>query len=97
MKSEEEKKAEKEKAEKEKWSDKEKFRKYGSKLRHIVEKIEEIKRDDPGTKILVFCQWEVLKRKIAAAFHDFKLNAVSLEGSTGRKNLIIEKFKKKAD
>ena len=58
----------------------------------MVQKIQEIKHSDPQAKILVFVQWETLRKKILTAFIEFRLNSVSLEGTIHRRNKVISNF-----
>ena len=48
-------------------------------------KIREIKKKDPEAKMLIFVQWETLKRKIVDAFRQFGMNSVSLDGGQSRR------------
>ena len=73
------------------------FAAYGSKLRAVVKQIQEIKSRDAKAKILVFVQWESLRKKILAAFLEFGVNSVSLEGTIQRRNRVIKNFEQPCD
>eukprot|EP00929_Paragymnodinium_shiwhaense_P032898 TRINITY_DN18176_c0_g1_i3.p1 TRINITY_DN18176_c0_g1~~TRINITY_DN18176_c0_g1_i3.p1 ORF type:complete len:1473 (+),score=358.27 TRINITY_DN18176_c0_g1_i3:650-4420(+) len=69
------------------------LKKYGTKLAHIARTLQMIKAEDPTAKCIVFCQWQVLLRKVAAAFTDFGIRFGELRGSIYAKTRTIADFK----
>jgi len=65
---------------------------HGSKIAFIVRQVELILAQDATAKILVYCQWDSLKRKLVEAFTEYKLNFITLEGKPELLKVQIEKF-----
>lgn len=55
--------------------------KYGSKLASIVSTLQRIAVEEPGAKAILFCQWQCLEAKIAAALDEFGIQHLRLSSS----------------
>jgi len=69
------------------------FGQFGSKLGAIVQKLQEIKEEDPLAKCIVFCQWESLLQLIAGAFGTFGIRFARLDGSVYARTRTLSNFK----
>jgi len=63
--------------------------KHGSKLATVVAKLQELRAEDPTAKVILFVQFDDLRKKIAGALQDFGVPAVQLKGSVGQRGNII--------
>jgi len=68
------------------------YARYGTKIKTICETLTKIKRDDPKAKVIVFCQWQNLQKKIAAALKEFKFKYSVVEGTVHKKNRVLSAF-----
>lgn len=57
------------------------FKKYGTKVQRIVEFLQSLQRERPKAKVLLFAQYETLRKKLLAALNEFKLPCVTMQGS----------------
>jgi SNF2 family DNA or RNA helicase len=64
--------------------------KFGSKLAAIAARLQAIKAQ--GEKAIVFCQWEDLKRKVAAALGLIGLDYFELSGNVYKRSEVIRRF-----
>lgn len=65
------------------------FDKYGTKLEAVVRKIQDLRRQDSTAKVIMFVQFDDLKRKVAASLAEFGIPAVQLGGSVAQRSGII--------
>lgn len=63
--------------------------KHGTKLAAVVQKLQELRSEDPTAKVILFVQFDDLKRKVAGALADVGVPAVQLKGSCGQRSNII--------
>lgn len=63
--------------------------KYGTKLAALVDKLQELRKDDPSAKVILFVQFDDLKRKVASALSEFGVPAVQLQGSVSQRASVI--------
>jgi SNF2 family DNA or RNA helicase len=63
--------------------------KHGTKLAAVVRKLQELRAEDTTTKVILFVQFDDLKRKVAVALADFGIPAVQLHGSVAQRSNII--------
>ncbi|CAD7955549.1 unnamed protein product [Amoebophrya sp. A120] len=72
---------------------------FGSKIQRICEVLKQIKKDDPGSKAIVFCQWTDLMKKIDAAFKVYQFKSRMLnKANANTQNKVVRCFQKdKAD
>merc|ERR1719159_2028954 len=63
--------------------------KHGTKLAAVVRKLQELRREDATAKVILFVQFDDLKRKVAGALGDFGIPAVQLKGTCGQRSNII--------
>ena len=56
--------------------------KYGTKLKAMIEALKNIKRDYPGERVLLFVQYENMRRKLENAFTEFNVPYLRLVGTT---------------
>eukprot|EP00929_Paragymnodinium_shiwhaense_P021705 TRINITY_DN14087_c0_g1_i1.p1 TRINITY_DN14087_c0_g1~~TRINITY_DN14087_c0_g1_i1.p1 ORF type:complete len:1572 (+),score=444.50 TRINITY_DN14087_c0_g1_i1:675-4718(+) len=68
------------------------FAKYGSKIEHIVRHVQEVGDREPGCKIIMFVQWEDLKKRVSAALEEFEVEHVTLSGSVWQRRAKLMKF-----
>jgi len=66
-----------------------KFDKYGTKLAAVVRKLQELRKEDPTAKVILFVQFDDLKRKVASALTEFGVPTVQLQGSVSQRSVII--------
>jgi len=67
------------------------YDRYGTKLAVLMSKLEQIRSDDPRAKVILFVQFDDLKRKVASALTDFSIPVVLLHGSVAqRANTIYD-------
>jgi SNF2 family DNA or RNA helicase len=65
------------------------YHKYGSKLAVLVQKLRELRALDPAAKVILFAQFDDLKRKVLTALSEFGIPCASLQGSVGQRASII--------
>lgn len=65
-------------------------RRFGSKLPAIVRKVRQIESN--GEKVIIFCQWEDLKRKVATALTEFGVAHWELAGNVYKRGEVIRRF-----
>lgn len=70
-------------------SDNKKFDKYGTKLAAVIKKLQELRQQDRTAKVILFVQFDDLKRKVAAALSEFGVPVVLLQGGVGERCNII--------
>ena len=63
--------------------------KYGTKLAVLVQKLHELRREDGHAKVILFVQFDDLKRKVASALNEFGIPCAMLQGSVGQRAGII--------
>lgn len=63
--------------------------KYGTKLATLVAKLREVRVEDPTAKVILFVQFDDLKRKVATVLLDCGIPAVQLHGSVCQRSNII--------
>merc|ERR1712032_1013536 len=65
------------------------FSKYGTKLATVVLKLQELRASDPLAKVILFVQFEDLKRKVASALNEFGVPTVQLQGSVSQRSGVV--------
>lgn len=65
------------------------FDTYGTKLAVVVQKLLELRRQDPTAKVILFTQFDDLKRKVAAALLEFGVSCTMLQGAVSQRAAII--------
>jgi len=65
------------------------FDKYGTKLEVLVQKLRQLRMEDAGAKVILFVQFDDLKRKVSSALHEFGIPCATLQGSVGHRASII--------
>lgn len=68
------------------------FSRYGTKLATVVRKLQEIREEDPTAKAIVFTQFDDLRRKVAAAFKEFGVPMLQLQGSVSLRDKTINEW-----
>eukprot|EP00928_Gymnodinium_smaydae_P020505 TRINITY_DN17922_c0_g1_i1.p1 TRINITY_DN17922_c0_g1~~TRINITY_DN17922_c0_g1_i1.p1 ORF type:complete len:1327 (-),score=191.01 TRINITY_DN17922_c0_g1_i1:399-4379(-) len=63
--------------------------KYGTKLAAVVRKLQELRREDRTAKVILFVQFDDLKRKVAAALSEFGVPTVQLHGNVSQRANVI--------
>ncbi|CAK9038401.1 unnamed protein product [Durusdinium trenchii] len=63
--------------------------KYGTKLAVLVQKFNDLRRQDGEAKIILFVQFDDLKRKVCTALNEFGIPCATLQGSVGERAGII--------
>lgn len=74
-----------------------KKRLYGSKIAALVEKLHELRREDPTSKVILFVQFDDLKRKVATALHHFGIPTAQLKGAVSQRANIIEDWQQNSE
>merc|ERR1719161_1019303 len=69
---------------------------FGTKLALLCQKIRELRSADPTAKILLFVQFEDLKRKVATSLQEFGIPTSQLHGSVGQRGNIISEWQNNA-
>eukprot|EP00927_Polykrikos_kofoidii_P076842 TRINITY_DN73869_c0_g1_i1.p1 TRINITY_DN73869_c0_g1~~TRINITY_DN73869_c0_g1_i1.p1 ORF type:complete len:1614 (+),score=250.98 TRINITY_DN73869_c0_g1_i1:97-4938(+) len=69
------------------------FQKYGAKIQRVIQVLQYIQKRNPTDKAIVFVQWDVLKKKVAAALDTYNLKHDILHGSSQRKKIVLADFK----
>lgn len=68
------------------------YAKYGSKIQTLCNLLKRLRSDDPGCKVLVFCQFEDLMGKVISACKELGLSATDLRGRSGEQHEKMQKF-----
>eukprot|EP00929_Paragymnodinium_shiwhaense_P033401 TRINITY_DN18348_c0_g2_i2.p1 TRINITY_DN18348_c0_g2~~TRINITY_DN18348_c0_g2_i2.p1 ORF type:complete len:1291 (+),score=319.95 TRINITY_DN18348_c0_g2_i2:100-3972(+) len=61
------------------------FARYGTKLAAVVRKLQELRAEDAKSKVILFVQFDDLKRKVATALQDFGIPTVQLQGAVSQR------------
>merc|ERR1711988_245269 len=56
------------------------WKKHGSKLNAVAQRLQKIRADDPAAKALVFVQWADLEAKVCNALADHRIPYLNLSG-----------------
>eukprot|EP00930_Biecheleria_cincta_P032620 TRINITY_DN22621_c0_g1_i1.p1 TRINITY_DN22621_c0_g1~~TRINITY_DN22621_c0_g1_i1.p1 ORF type:complete len:1349 (+),score=265.47 TRINITY_DN22621_c0_g1_i1:55-4101(+) len=65
------------------------FDKYGTKLEVLVQKLRQLRAEDTAAKVILFVQFDDLKRKVSSALHEFGIPCATLQGGVGQRSSII--------
>eukprot|EP00928_Gymnodinium_smaydae_P090680 TRINITY_DN7443_c0_g2_i1.p1 TRINITY_DN7443_c0_g2~~TRINITY_DN7443_c0_g2_i1.p1 ORF type:complete len:1719 (+),score=336.34 TRINITY_DN7443_c0_g2_i1:152-5308(+) len=68
----------------------ERYKAYGTKLAAVVKKLIELRREDPTAKVILFAQFDDLKRKVAEALTEFGIKNAMLQGSAAHRAKVIQ-------
>lgn len=68
------------------------YSRFGSKIRCLIETLQHIRETEQGVKVLVFCQWEVLRITIQEAFQAFDVDHVILQGKETERAAAVKRF-----
>lgn len=63
--------------------------KYGTKLAVVVQKLLKLRQEDSTAKVILFVQFDDLKRKVASALAEFGVPCATLQGGVGQRANII--------
>jgi len=74
-----------------------KFDRYGTKLASLVKKLKELRAEDSSTKVILFVQFDDLKRKVAEALKEFGIPTVQLQGGVRERGNIIRDWQENPD
>jgi len=65
---------------------------YGSKIARLLTFLKDLEDKEPDAKVILFVQWEDLKKKVAKALHESGVTHASLGGSIWARQRTIEQF-----
>jgi len=65
------------------------FNKYGTKLEALVRKLQELRQEDATAKVILFVQFDDLKRKVASALIEFGVPTLQLQGSVAQRSGVV--------
>jgi len=65
---------------------------HGSKIMQLLNLLTQLEETDSDAKIILFVQWEDLKRKVAAALAEYGVNFKALQGGIWVRQRVIEQF-----
>jgi len=71
--------------------------KYGTKLGMLVRKLRELKTEDSSAKVILFCQFDDLKRKVMSALREFGIGVTVLQGGVNQRANIIYEWQNNAE
>ena len=63
--------------------------KYGTKLESLVKHLLDLRKEDATAKVILFVQFDDLKRKVADALEDSGVPTVLLHGTTSMRSNIV--------
>jgi len=66
---------------------------WSSKICKMLETVENIHTSSPGAKVIVFSQWDSLRRHVSQALHDRSVEHLILEGSIFDRSRTLEQFR----
>jgi len=72
-------------------------RRCGSKLAALVHKLHELRNADPTAKVILFVQFDDLKRKVAVALESFGIPIAQLHGSILHRANVIRDWQQNSD
>lgn len=73
------------------------FRKYGTKLAVLVQKLQELRRQDPAAKAILFVQFDDVKLQVAAALKESGMPTAQLRGSVSQRASVIRDWQEMQD
>lgn len=65
---------------------------WSSKLQCVVGAVESIQMQDPQAKIIIFMQWEALRRRVSGVLHQVGLSHLSLTGDIFQRTRVLQQF-----
>jgi len=65
---------------------------YGSKIMRLLNFLSDLHAREPEAKVILFVQWEDLKKKVASALQEFEVRHSVLQGSVWARQRAIERF-----
>jgi len=65
---------------------------FGSKVQAVCNQLNKIWQKEPGAKVIIFVQFEVLMRKMEGALKDLSLPCMTLQGTVFERRKIIRRF-----
>merc|ERR1712039_457263 len=65
------------------------FSKYGTKLEALANKLLQLRKDDPTAKVILFVQFDDLKRKVADVLAEFGIKGATLQGGASQRGNVI--------
>lgn len=68
------------------------FDKYGTKLAKIVETLKRLCEEDASNRVILFCQWKALEKKIDAALREFAVPFLRLSGNAVARGRTLSLF-----
>lgn len=71
-------------------ADQERFGKFGTKLGALVKHLQALRTEDPTAKVILFVQFDDLKKKVADALREFGVPTVQLMGSVAHRAKVIQ-------
>jgi len=66
--------------------------KYGSKIQALLNHLQQLLTASPDNRIILFVQWEDLRKKVGAALQEFGMKHSTLEGNVWRRQETILQF-----
>lgn len=70
---------------------------FGSKVQAVCNQLDSIWQNEPGSKVIIFVQFEVLMRKMEGALKDMGLPCMTLQGSVFDRRKTIRRFQSTGD
>eukprot|EP00397_Hematodinium_sp_SG-2012_P000862 GEMP01000863.1.p1 GENE.GEMP01000863.1~~GEMP01000863.1.p1 ORF type:complete len:1521 (+),score=296.99 GEMP01000863.1:78-4640(+) len=72
--------------------EKSKFEEFGSKMYVVYKKLQEIRREDPTAKVIMFTQFSWLRKKYENVLEKFGIPFITLHGTTAQRSATIDSF-----
>jgi len=73
------------------------FDKHGTKLTVLVERLQQLRKDDPTAKAILFVQFDDMKAQVAAALRDAQIPTAQLRGSVSQRASTIRDWQENPD
>lgn len=71
--------------------------KYGSKVKTVIEKLKDIMTEYPGDRVLLYVQYENIRKKLTSAFKEFEVPFLTLCGSARAQGAAIDRWQSGED
>jgi len=71
--------------------------KYGSKIQALLQHLQSLLDADVNNRIILFVQWEDLRKKIGSALVEFGVDHLTLEGNVWQRRDVIQQFQGSID
>ena len=70
---------------------------YGSKLQVLARRLTNLRAEDPAAKVILFCQFDDLKRKVTTALQEFGIGTATLRGGVSQRAHVIRDWQNNAN